>query len=415
MKPVINITVRGFTLLSKFIFIFILAIYLDAANIVYYGILMAVVTYLGLIIGLELHNFTSKKIISDPSSSNQTVVNIILTSSIFFLISLPIIYIANNYIGFIIKEDFYLITSIIFLEVLALEISRILNITGHQILSSILIFIKSGLWCLIYMIGIRISIIIPSVDSVIQAWFIGNFLATFFGFICIIKSSNKNRFKIKIDLRWIKAALKSVMPMIPVAITYQGFFTFDRILMKNNIDLNVGASYMVYASSATALLTIIDAGLIAFFMPRILKSSYTESRQDFERHIKLLNKLTIIIMLIVLPIFSIFIYHLIIFLGKTNYIDNFNLYIILSVAVTLFILSTIPHIGLYALNAENEIMKIQIFCFIFYLICSIILNHVYPNFGVSISLLLTFALIYFLKIRAYRFKVKNYIFKCQYE
>ena len=65
---VLNVFLRGMTLVSKFSLIFVLAKYLDAAELGLYGLVVATVTYSLYLVGLDFYSYSNREIIKSSAS-----------------------------------------------------------------------------------------------------------------------------------------------------------------------------------------------------------------------------------------------------------------------------------------------------------------------------------------------------------
>ena len=64
---VANITLRGMTLVSKFVLLFFLAKFLQASEVGLYGLLSATIGYALYVIGFEFYNFSTREMIGEDS------------------------------------------------------------------------------------------------------------------------------------------------------------------------------------------------------------------------------------------------------------------------------------------------------------------------------------------------------------
>src|SRR5690606_25846415 len=68
MNRLLNVALRGTTLVSKFLLVFVLAKFIDPAGVGVYGLLAAAVAYGLLVVGVEFYAYSTREIIGKPRS-----------------------------------------------------------------------------------------------------------------------------------------------------------------------------------------------------------------------------------------------------------------------------------------------------------------------------------------------------------
>lgn len=410
--PLYNLTnsaIRGFGLFVRFFFVFVLVYYLDENDVGYYGVLTSLVGYVALFLAFELHNFTTKQIIISDENISNVIVTSIFSVFVFSLMSIPIVHVAT-YFKLVNNRDIILVALILVFEMLSMDIARILNALSMQLSSTAVNFLRSAFWCIIFLIAAYTGMITASITNLLLTWLLGSIISFLVGVFVILYAVELKKEHLYINYKWIVRGLKNSAPMIPVALVYQIFFTLDRLIVSNNPNPVLVSSYVIYAISSTSILGLLDAGVFVYYLPNLIKLSTSGTKEEFSELMYRMCKAVVTAVLIIYPIIGIMIYLLLELINKSSYLEFFILYCILSIGYGLFAISSVFHIGLFSLNKEKSIMKLQTIQLPFFIISCFCFFELMPNYGISLAILLNFLMLMITKFRAYRvaFSLHNF-------
>ncbi|MBJ9569763.1 oligosaccharide flippase family protein [Citrobacter braakii] len=392
-----SIGIRGITLLSKFVFIILLAKLLQSSDLGIYGLISAAVGYAIFAIGFEFYTYSTREIIN---SKNDNLFFILKNQSFFYFLSyifyIPIFFIIKYY-SLLPEGSEYWFIAILFFEHIAQEINRILITLESQAFASLVLFIRQGLWCWIVIV---IMLFFPSQRTlfvVFTLWLLGTFCASVTGVIYIFKN-HKQYHKSQVSWHWIKKGIILSAPMLIAALALRGFFTFDRFTVEHISGLKILGAYTLFISMTAAIQSFLDTILISFSFPKLAKLCYRKEYVEFINGIKLFA-IKLIVLSFLLCICCFFTgYILIKWIGKNEYFELLPLFQLLIIATFIYCLSLIPHLGLYALRKDKMIVWSQCLTFLLFLSFLYITLKVADINYIAYGMIISFTVLLFLKL-----------------
>ncbi|MGX9565684.1 lipopolysaccharide biosynthesis protein [Pseudomonas sp. CFBP 5748] len=373
IRRLINLMLRAATLVSKFALVFFLAKYLDARVVGVYGLISATIGYAIYLVGLEFYNYSSREIIGSESDllfgylKDQLVLYLIVYA---LVVPLTVVFFFS---GFIPLEYAYWFGCLLVVEHLAQELNRVLVAVSQQMLASVVLFVRSGAWCLLLMLAMFFSPDLRNLYSVLVFWFVGCLCALFIAFWGLRVYSFNSFFR-PVNWLWINRGLKIVWPLLIASLCIRGIFTIDRYWVEDAAGLDVLGAYVLYIGMATAVLSFVDAAVIVFYYPKLIIFA---KKEEWHRFCSVMYGLALnVIVFTVLLSFACYVAGLfmVAWLGKGVYIANFYVLKWLIVSVALYSFSMIPHVGLYALHKDKVIVLSQLAGFFVFVVAYFMLR-----------------------------------------
>ncbi|WP_405077685.1 lipopolysaccharide biosynthesis protein [Pectobacterium versatile] len=403
-----NVILRGVTLFSKFLMMFSIAIYIAPEEVGLYGLFFSAVMYMIYVVGFEFYTYSNREIASQDKKHwgvyiRDQMVFVTFLSVVVLPISVIIFY--TNILPWDLFLFFYFI---LFVEYISQEINRFLISMSRQLKASIVLFFRSGLWPIIVVCVMYIYPESRNIYTIMYLWAMGGVGAIFIG-IFYMRDSLQMPFSRPISYSWIISGVKVAIPLLVASLASKSFFTLDKFLIEFYSNLEVLAPYIFFASIASSISAFIDAAVIVFFYPKMVKAG---SEGNIRKLVQMTKNLAVQILLIggagalvIIP-FSLYILDYFNYGVYRTYL-YFLFYMLCSVVV--FCLSMSPHLALYALKEDKCIVLSNVFCFFFFILSSMIMGRYFSFNGVLISLLITcfillFVKTYFLRCKLLRFR-----------
>jgi O-antigen/teichoic acid export membrane protein len=198
-----------------------------------------------------------------------------------------------------------------------------------------------------------------TLDVVLLFWALGGLAATAIGLYALSRLDRAGLAQ-RIDWNWIRTGLIVAAPLVAASLALRGVFVFDRFLVDWVADRATLGAYVLYISLATAMLSFIDAGIVNFAYPPIVRAAGNGQRAEF---LSLLRSLAVRVTAAVAGLSGLMwaaTGPLVAWLDKDIYTDNIDLMGWSLVVLGLYGLSNVPHIGLYGLGRDRTIMISQI-------------------------------------------------------
>ncbi|MCQ8228304.1 MATE family efflux transporter [Pantoea trifolii] len=356
-KRIFNVTLRGLTLISRFLFIFFLAKYLEPSILGAYGIFTATVGYALYFVGLDFYVFTTREILKNDKKrwggflKNQACVSSVLY--VFLLIALVFL-IALQKITIIQTLWFFVI---LFFEHLNQEISRLLIAIHKQTVASVLLFLRQGLWAIIVVVLMMFYPVLRTLEFVFALWLASGVLTFVLGLLCLHKVG-MGGWRDKIDYHWIKLGIQTSGIFLIATLALRGIQTVDRYWIQSLNGLDVVGAYVLFIGMASTLMTFLDAGVFSFSYPTLIKLHNDNKKTEFSKQLSKMTLSTILLTIVFVAVSLLVMPYLLKWTGKTVYFEYLDIYYVLMSATIFNALGMISHYALYA-KGEDKIIIIS--------------------------------------------------------
>lgn len=367
----INVSLRGLTLGSKSILIFLLAKLLKPSEVGLYGLLTVTISYILMAVGFDFYTYATREIINTKKSKWMAVLR---DQAVFYCITyaalLPVCF-------FIFFRDllpwslalwfFPLLT----LEHLAQEFNRLLVAINEPLWASFVLFLRQGLWALFAAGWMWLMPEQRQLVFVLAAWMVGVLFA------CIVAATrliNLDRSSLvdAINWKWIKHGARLALPFLFATLSLRALYIVDRYWIENFHGVEVLAAYVIFIGIANTIMTFLDASVFSFSYPALIAAAGSGDSFAFNHQMKHLTKQTLWITAI-LAVFIVFLANpLIAWLDNNVYSNHMNLLYWAVLVNVLSAISMIPHYALYARKQDREIIfshliSLPVFAFSIYL------------------------------------------------
>lgn len=356
---ILSVLMRGITLLCKFLLIFFLAKFLDPHDVGLYGLLVATIGYALYAVGFEFYTYSARELIG---SDRHQWLALIRDQSVFFVFTylfvLPFALMAFflGWLPWAYAGWFFLL---LIFEHVAQELNRLLVVMSEQLLASVILFIRSGAWCLLLVFLMWWMPEARKLEWVLVAWCIGAGLGCLMGWARIL-SLNKAALRNKIDWRWIVKGLKLAFPLLIASLAIRGIFTFDRYWVESMVGLDVLGVYVIFIGMATSIVSFLDAGVIVFLYPKIVAAAKVGDDEAFCVGMRKLFWDILLVTLVLVVFVLLASRPVLAWIDKDIYVENLFLLKWLFLAIVFYAASMIPHVGLYAHGWDKAILFSQL-------------------------------------------------------
>jgi hypothetical protein len=373
-----------------------------------YGIFVATVGYGIYISGFEFYTFSMRELVTGDAESR---VNVLLNHFAFliaaYVLWLPviIIFFAQGGLPWKLFSWFIVITP---LEHLAQEFNRVLIGLSEQLLAGIILFIRSGFWCLFVFPVLWSFPEFRNLSFIFSLWIAGCLLACLIALDKVLKL-HKHSFRPKLNIQWIYSGLKVAFPMLIASLASRGLFTFDKYLLRDVAGYQTLGAYILFMSIASAILSILDSGVVDFAYPKLLLAaqsgrleSFKQELHDYKRKIIVSATTLCMCCAVITPL-------MLGYIRNNTYTGNLNLFYGLIFAIFFNALSLIPHLGLYALKQDRPLVQSQVAGFIIFVVVSIALSRYYHELAIVWAMCAAWITVFVWKTMALQKSIRSFI------
>lgn len=395
-RSIMNIGIRGATLVSKFVLIFFLAMFFEASDVGLYGLITSSIGYALYAFGFDFYLYSGREIIgSDKNIIGSMIKNQFVLYSFSYVLLSPLFLIVF-YKGFIPWRFAPAFFVILILEHIGQELNRILVALSSQLWASVLLFIRSGIWCLLVILMMYMSPASRNLNNLLYFWIFGSGFSCLLG-IYVIRKYQFSGWSNAVDWQWIKQGVMTALPYFMTTLVFQALFTVDRYMMKIHFGDQILGSYVLFSSFAFAISTFVDAGVFVFFYPMLIQAHKNENKESFESIFKQMTKNVVFLVTILSVIAVVLIRPILLFTKKAIYLNNITIFYILLFAIWLQVLGWIPQYGLYAKRKDKEIIYSNLLAALLFFPLVFVFMKYFGELGVGITLCIVFLLAFVFK------------------
>ncbi|MEP9357612.1 hypothetical protein [Sphingomonas sp. KR3-1] len=355
----ISIGLRAFLLFGKFAFIVVLAKFTDTSTVGIYALLVTIVTIAIYIIGLEIHTFTTREIVSDHSSGHGGVhiQSHLLTLAGIFGIAVPIVWGFTFWLGIAGKFNFLLLAAIILLETFGQELGRYLLVLSRPVASNLLQFIRGAAWMPFPIIMLLTGHRVAPVDTILLGWLGGGILACLFGFWSIrayLRTLHPYR------LAWLSRAFFSARHYFVVAMLTQVQYYSDRFIVQRVMGEAAVGVLSFYQSFANTMVTFVQTGVISVMLPRLLLAAKQDDRAAESRVRRAMFGWAMVLAVSISGSLAIGLPFLLRQMNKMAYVADLPVFYVLLFGNVILVAGLVVHLSLYARRRDSDLMRVSL-------------------------------------------------------
>ncbi|MDD2367413.1 MAG: oligosaccharide flippase family protein [Desulfuromonadaceae bacterium] len=399
-SKMLNIALRGTTLITRFVFVFFLAKLFNPSDLGLYGLVTAAVGYVLYLVGLDFYTYTTRELLNhDRKTWGGILKNQVALSLILYALVLPALMLifVNGLLPWSVAKWFYLL---IILEHVCQEMGRLFIAISEQLFASILLFLRQGTWAIAITGLMLVNSDFRSLGAIFAAWSIAGMLTIFIA-IYRLHKLQIGGWTNSINWKWIIKGIKVSVPLLIATLAIRGVFTVDRYWLKSISDLEVVGAYVLFFGVSSTLSAFLDAGVFSYSYPTLIKAYQSGEPEPFRIkmremliHTTLASGLFSVVSLVLLP-------YLLLWLNRPAYTTYQYLYPWLLSVMVLNALGMVPHYALYAQKRDRPIIQSHILGFIIFNASAWVLSINYASIAIPAALCVTFTFILFWKTLAY--------------
>ncbi|WP_019339981.1 hypothetical protein [Stutzerimonas stutzeri] len=402
ISRLLNVGLRGSTLVSKFLLIIMLAKYLQPSSLGMYGLLVVSIAYSMYPLGFEFYTFSSRELVrADIKDRAQKLKNQVSMHAVLYFFVMPLLLLVF-YFEFIPWRLAPLFLILVVLEHLNQEAMRLLTALQYQLVSSVALFLRQGLWALVLVLLMYFYPSLRKLEYLLTAWAVGSFFALCLSVYVLVKmSAIKNNAIKKTEWHWVLRGIKIALPLFAASLSVNFITTADRYWLAILQGDTILGAYVFYMALVTAMITFMDAGIFSFIYPRLLVCSAEDDREGFSKLIKgMFIQVSLVSAFFVLFIvfFADWFFTL---LGEAVYSENIGVFYVLVFMVIIQAFGYIPHYGLYAQSCDKQIVVSSIVSVPLFIVSVLILSQYNVRYAIPVALCFVYAFVLIYKLYAY--------------
>ena len=397
---VLNVTLHGVTLSTRFLLIFFLAKYLDPTSVGYYGLFAAAVGYSVYFVGLDFYTYVTREVIKLPAEERgQLIKSQAALSAVLYFALWPFAILFLYQSGWPTQLMWWFFP-ILVLEHFNQEISRLLVAMSEQITGSVILFIRQGSWAMAIVALMTWDDNTRNLQAVMALWALGGAAAASIG-IWKLCRLGMGGWRAPVKWAWVKQGVHASLAFLVATLALRGMQTIDRYWLEALGGIEMVGAYVILFGVASALTAFLDAGVFAFAYPTLIKLSHMQDHAAAKAKIRQMLTHTLFLSAAFALCSWLALPYLLGWIGNPIYLAAQHWYPWLLLAMVLNALSMVPHFALYARGKDKHIIYSHIGALLVFVATVWLLGSVYGVLAVPLGLNVAFASILLWKTAAY--------------
>ena len=351
----VNVALRGMTLGSKFVLIFLLAKLLEPAEVGLYGLLTVTIAYVVMAVGFDFYTYATRELINTDRRQWMAQLRdqgVFYAMTYAVLLPVCLFIFAQGLLPWSLVLWFF---PLLALEHLAQEFNRLLVAISEPLWASLVLFLRQGLWAGLAALWMWLVPEQRNLHFVLAAWTIGVLLACLLA-ATRLKTLDRASLSNAIDWAWIKRGARVALPFVFATLSLRALYTLDRYWIEAFSGLDVLAAYVLFMGIANVIMTFLDASVFTFIYPPLIAAAGQRDQTAFNAHMKRLTTQTLVLTSVLCVAVILLAHPLLDWINKPVYTQNFGLLYWAVLATALSAASMIPHYALYARKQDRHII-----------------------------------------------------------
>jgi O-antigen/teichoic acid export membrane protein len=403
---IMSVVMRAATFGARVLLVFFLAKHLDPVSMGQYGIFVVTVGYFVFLVGLDFYTYSTRQLISSPLTKQGNLLKSqAVLIGIAYLIILPPATLA------LARSDWpnpmvWCFPLVLVTEHINQELSRLFVTFSLPVVASVLLFIRQASWVIVIVALELLGSGPTTPDQVIVCWGLAGCAAMGFG-VYRLRRLGMLGWSLPVDWGWIRRGLVVSSGFLCGTLAVRGIVTFDRYWVEDLAGIEAVAAYTLFFSIAGVVNVFLDAAIFSFAYPRIIKLVQNNLHQEAHNEIKNLLVQIIagsacfaIVSYLLLP-------HILDWVGHPIYKKFSHWYPWLLMAMTVQVISKVPHYGLYALGRDRSIIFSHVFAFFAFGLTTWLFLNVYSAIAVLIGINFAFVSVLVWKSLVYHHQMQK--------
>lgn len=382
-----SVSLRAFGLAGRFLLYISLGYFLSPDDLGRFGIIAATLTFMVYILGADFYIVANRELCIVPEAQRAAVIK--RSAPVFsgtYVLSVPIL-VWLFYMGYLPVEMAHLVILALVLEHLGQEIYRILIALQRPVLASLSIFLRLGAWAFAISLLMAFDASLRTLETVMLAWVLGALAALAVGLGTIIRLPASG-WRAAIDMAWVRQGLKIALPFLLATLSLRSLGTFDRMIMSGlTSEATVGA-YVLYAGIGASIPALIDAALISFAMPSLIRWANTGEAAAYDAAFRQLRRRCYIATGLLSCGAGLAIVLVAFLFDHPIYRDNLDMAFIVLLAFAISSVTAVYNLDLYAHHRDRSIILSHIAGVAMFFLAVLLLQTVLERLAVPCALIL---------------------------
>jgi O-antigen/teichoic acid export membrane protein len=393
---VANLLLRAASMGIKLVTVVALARFLGVEDFATFGLFLATVTLSLYLVGLDFYAFSQRELIAAPPQKRGWVTKqhlvVMLVSAMCIL---PFIGFAQAWLPLGSALAPWLLV-IVFLEHMGQETVRVLVACAAPLEAGVVIALRTAAWGPPVLLLMYRYESLATLETVFAAWTVGGVLALAYATYCI-RLRGLGGWADPVQSAWVRRGFLVALPLLAATVALRLLFTLDRYVLEWLGDLERLAAYTLFVTLAGGLIGLADATFNVFSYPVLVDAHGRGDRRrflgEFRGFLRSVAAFALggsAILYVCLPLLQTF-------LTAEAYRTHAGMFPWVLAGVSLYLLSTVVHYGLFAARRDKSILLANVAALLCLPLGVLALRHLGAAETVPIAMCFSFIMLLLLK------------------
>ncbi|MEZ4365053.1 MAG: hypothetical protein R2939_02055 [Kofleriaceae bacterium] len=355
---VTNVLLRGATMGGRFVLLLALARYLPAAAVGLYALFAAAVQWGIYLQGLDFYVVNVREVAgADPRGQARRIRDAAVLAGIMMLVSAAIWPLLVG-AGLLPWDLLGCLLPLLALESTSQEASRLLNVLGRPLASSVVLLVRGGAWMYVLAAAMVVLPEVRSLDVVLAVWVAGAGSSVVLA-VWLLRGLPWRDLP-PIDWRWIRTGVGTSLPLLLGSLSLRAVPVFDRWLVGETGGGVALGVFGFYAAIAAALSALVESGVGVVFFPQMMRAWQAGDADGFTHARRALRRAILGFTLLAVPALLVGVWLVVEHATPPVYAAHFEVFVVLLAASALSSVATIPQYALWTWRRYRAIVTASV-------------------------------------------------------
>src|SRR5690348_12420456 len=267
-----NLVLRGVTLGSKFLLLFVLARYFTPADVGVYGLVAGSVAITIYVLGMDYYVFNTRELLARTGGERAALIR---DQGVFhvlvYAIVLPalLLLFGARVLPWHLALWFY---AIVVLEHLSQEVYRLLIVLSRPVVANLVLFVRAGAWAIPLAMLAVVRVEWRHVEWVLGAWAFGATISIAIAARALSEMNWHGALNTAVDWTGMRRTFVGALPFLFGSLSLRGIEYSDRFFIERFAGVSSVGVYTFYFSLANVVQTFVVASVIQLLYPQAVSA-----------------------------------------------------------------------------------------------------------------------------------------------
>lgn len=351
-----NSFLRIFSLICRSVLILSVSYFLSVDDVAAFGVLLALSTFTIFLVGGDFYTFTTRRIESYKESGYTLLkTQFVMQSSLGFIIAPSLVFLLLQ-LQYPIKVVLIMLVYTCF-EFVNVEFTKYLTAKGRHSQVTLGLLLRNSITASSAFILLLFSPESRELEFVLLVLLSGSGICSLL-FLSGSRHQFTYFFAADASLSLAKKMVVSSIVLLGSSLSMRAILTFDKVMYDISSVSTLVASYVVFASLGQAVVSIVEATILSYSLPRVIKLGNDSNILELRKSIKTLYVKVTLMLGGVALLFWICLPVLLDLYPNKSYLNNIDMFWIVFSAYAVFVVGLVANQGLYSLKKDIFGLKV---------------------------------------------------------